>query len=76
MIGPLLIVLLAAELPDPGHPSFAGLIGVVGYFLGGLLARVRRVPAQDRSRWMGAGMWAGIGCGGAVWILCVAIDRL
>lgn len=70
------VVQIPAELPDPGQPAFEPLMGSVGFFIGGLLAHRRGVPAAERSHWMGAGTWAGIGVGGAVWFLAYAIDRL
>jgi hypothetical protein len=76
MILLVLIVLLTAELPDPGMPYFAPLVGGIGYFVGGLLAEIRRVSADERSRWTGTGMWAGIGIGGAIWAVVYAMDRL
>lgn len=68
--------LLAAVLPDPGQPSFVPLMGSAGFFIGGLFAHIRGVPATQRSHWMGAGTWVGIGVGGAVWFLTYAMDRL
>jgi hypothetical protein len=41
-----------------------------------LLAFVRRVPRAERSHWTGTGAWLGIGIGGIVWTVAVAIDRL
>jgi hypothetical protein len=70
------LILLTSELPDPGQPAFVPLAGSVDLFLGGLLALAKRVPPEERSRWMGAGTWAGIGFGGAVWIIAITMDRL
>jgi hypothetical protein len=70
------IVQGAAELPEFGQPAFVPLMGSVGFFVGGLLAHIRRVPPDERSRWMGVGTWAGLGVGRAIWILVFATDLL
>jgi hypothetical protein len=69
-------LLLASALPDVGQASFVPLMGSVGFFVGGLLARLRGVPLAARSHWMSVGTWVGIGVGGAIWFLTYAIDRL
>jgi len=76
MIPLVLLILLTSELPDPGMPYFAPLMGAVGFFVGGLLAHLRSVAADERSRWAGTGMWVGIGVGGTIWTLVYVIDRL
>jgi len=70
------LVLLTSELPDPGMPYFAPLVGTIGFFVGGLLAHLRHIPADERSRWTGSGTWVGIGVGGAIWAVVYAMDRL
>ena len=51
------LVLLTSSLPDPGMPSFVPLMGTVGLFIGGLVAHLRGIPADERSRWTGTGTW-------------------
>ena len=76
MILLVLIVLLTSELPDPGMPYFVPFIGTVGLFVAGLVAHLRGISPDERSRWISAGTWVGLGIGGAVWIAVYAIDRL
>ena len=67
------MVLAAAELPDPGQPSFAMLCAGYGMFLAGVSAWVRRRPLAPR---VSAGSVVGFGVGSACWLVAVAIDRL
>jgi hypothetical protein len=70
------VAVVAATLPDPGNPSFVPFMGGFGLFVGGLVAHLRGLGADERARLMGVGTWFGIGLGGAVWIVLVAMDRL
>jgi hypothetical protein len=70
------IVILASELPDPGQLSFAPILGAVGFFVSGLLARLRGVSDEERTRSADRGTWVGIGIGLAVWLLGFPIHAL
>jgi hypothetical protein len=72
----VLLILLTSELPDPGMPYFVPLMGTVGLFVGGLVAHIRGISPEERSRWTSTGTWAGIGIGAAVWAVVYAMDRL
>lgn len=73
---PLVVIVLASELPDPGQLSFAPLMGAVGLFVGGLVAHARGVSPEERARWISAGTWSGIGVGVVIWMLGFAIGLL
>jgi hypothetical protein len=69
----VVIVLLAAELPDAGAPMFPGLCAGYDAFAGGLLARSRR---RAVSPLVAIGSIVGFGIGFACWLAALAIDRL
>lgn len=71
----VLIVLLAAELPDPGKPATVPLAGTLGAFAGGLLAACRG-RRDVIPRGMAEGSLAGCAVGVLAWIAAFAIDRL
>jgi hypothetical protein len=72
----LAVLVLASELPDPGQMSFAPLMGAVGLFAGGLVAHVRGVSHEERTRWISVGTWSGTGVGFAISMLGFATDLL
>ena len=71
-----MLVLAATELPDPGKLSIVAFGGLVGTFIGGLVPRIRRLPAERWTPMTAHGTWVGIGLGFALWFGAIAIDRL
>lgn len=65
----MLVVLLAAELPDIGQPSIVAYGMALGGLAGGFVARVGRHPSERVSRLTLDGAFAGglIAC--AAWVL-------
>jgi hypothetical protein len=76
MMSPLIALVLASELPDPGQLSFAPLMGAVGLFVGGVWAHLRGASDDERSRLTNVGTWSGVGFRLVVWILGFAIHPL
>ena len=67
------LVQLAAELPDPGAPTFPALCGGYGGFAAGLVAWLRTHPIGPR---VAGGTVVGFGIGLVCWLVALAIDRL
>ena len=72
---PFALMLLAAELPDPGRWSFPGLCGTLGGFVGGVRA-ARREGRDHIGRGIAEGSLVGFGAGLLVWACAVAMDLL
>jgi hypothetical protein len=70
------LVMLVAELPDPGSPSFATYGAAFGLFVGGLVGRARRLTKDESTRVAADGAFFGFGIGFACWLVALAIDRL
>jgi drug/metabolite transporter (DMT)-like permease len=70
------IVVLAADLPDPGNPSFMTLGAGCGGFLGGLIGHARRHPQERVRQFIAEGGLVGFGAGFVCWLIALAIDRL
>jgi hypothetical protein len=70
------IVVLAAQLPDPGNPFFATLGAGCGGFAGGVVGYLRRHPEERVRRLMTDGSLIGFGTGFVCWLVALAIDRL
>jgi len=68
-----LVVLLAAELPDAGSPTFPGYCAGYGGFIGGAVAWLRGRPSGPLAT---RGSILGFGLGLFAWIATLAIDRL
>ena len=73
MIAPDTIIRLAAELPDPGAPTFPGICAGYGGFAAGLIAWHRRRPVGPHAT---GGTLIGFGVGHLCWLVALAIDRL
>jgi hypothetical protein len=70
------IVRLAAELPDPGNPSFPAICAGFGGFVGALVGYARRRPRESTARLMTDGSVVGFGTGFVCWLVVLTIDRL
>jgi hypothetical protein len=67
------LVLLAAELPDPGAPTFPMLCGSYGAFMAGMIGWLRR---RSMGPYAAGGTVVGFGLGAVCWLTALAIDRL
>jgi hypothetical protein len=70
------LVLLAAELPDVGSPTFPSVGAGFGGFVGALIGYVRRNPEERIGQLVTRGAFVGFGIGLACWLAAFAIDRL
>jgi hypothetical protein len=70
------IVLLAAELPDPGRLSTITFAGTFGTVVGALIAHLRDLPSEKANKAMRSGLIAGFGAGLLGWIVSYAMDLL
>lgn len=62
------LVLLAAQPPDPGNPSIIPLGGAVGALVAGYAARLLHLPHERRGDLMTNGTLVGGGCGVLVYL--------
>jgi hypothetical protein len=69
------LVLLTAELPDPGRLATILLASALGGFAGGAIGRARR-SRELTAKLTGDGIFTGFAVGPILWLAAVAIDRL
>jgi hypothetical protein len=70
------LILMTAELPDPGKLGTVTFSGGLGAFVGALVAQLRRRPSTHASDAMRIGMLVGFGAGVLGWLAVFAIDLL
>jgi hypothetical protein len=73
---PLALMLLAAELPDPGRLSTITFAGTLGTVAGALIAHLRDLPSDAAGKAMRSGLLIGFGAGLLGWTVRVAMDLL
>jgi hypothetical protein len=71
-----LIVLCARALPAPSSYTVLGLGGGLGWFIGRLVARARRLPAERVTELQSEGMFWGFGAALTLWLIALAINEL
>jgi len=76
MIPFILLILLSADLPDPGMPSTVTFCGGIGAFVGAVVAHLRRFSSRSAGDATRIGMVIGVGAGLVGWAVASAIDRL
>jgi hypothetical protein len=72
----LLLVLLTAELPDPGRLSTITFAATFGSVIGALAAHLRKLPSDRAGDATRIGLILGFGAGLLGWLAVFAIDRL
>jgi len=70
------LVLLTAELPDPGRLATIVIASAFGGFVAGALARARRRPHERVAKLTADGAFVGFAVGLIGWLAAFAIDRL
>ena len=70
------LIAFAAELPDPGQPSFPNVCGAFGGFVGMAIAVSRGLDWDRTTKLTAQGGAIGYGVGVALWSAAIAIDRL
>jgi hypothetical protein len=70
------LVRLAAELPDPGLPTFPSICAGSGACIGWAVGRVRGLRWEHTARLVTEGTGLGYGAGFVTWLCALAIDRL
>ncbi len=76
MILLVLIVMLTAELPDPGRLATAGFASLIGAFAGSLIGRLLGHSRERVDELTKDGAFVGCGIAFAAWLIVVATDVL
>ena len=72
----ILLVLLAADLPDPGNPAFPSICGTFGGFVGIAIGTASQLPWERTTRLMAEAGAVGYALGLVAWVVAIAMDRL
>jgi len=72
----LALVLLSAELPDPGRLATAGYASLIGAFVGSLIGRLLGRSRERVDELTKDGAFVGCGIAFAAWLIVVATDVL
>jgi len=72
----LVLVLLTAELPDPGRLVTAGYASLLGGFVGSLIGRLHGRSRERVDEMMKDGAFVGFGMAFAGWLIVIATDVL
>lgn len=72
----VVLVLLTAELPDPGRLSTITFAVTFGSAIGALIAHLRDLPSDESSRAIRSGLLVGFGLGLLGWTAGLAMDVL